>query len=272
MTPEEEVKKLGKLIRQYETVYRTAATVDQRERVGKELKRLQSYRDKILAVNEIDPAALVDAAENVDELAPYPILRRLEAAAAGKDMFAALVEGQDDGPPPGQQIVSRILLYCNFFEKEYLPFLTEIRLKLDFKFSMERDGFYHRFQELKRKIAGYTDDKARLDKGDISRQAEAESRKRMSKLVRYLEVEASRFFGDVRRFADELVEDSRGDGVKCLNAESLVSFEKIEGSRHLEGRSVRDALEELADVAREAVEFLNVPDLETQENDRADRY
>jgi hypothetical protein len=251
-------------------VYRTATTGDQKERVGRELKKLQGYRARILAVNVIDPQTLEASEEDTDELAPFPILGRLEAQASAP--AGATAPEEEVPPPPGDLEVSRLELYTLFFEKEFLPFLTEIRLKLDFKFSMERDSFYHRFQDVKRKIADYREEGARLAEESLTKQMETEMRARAFKLIRVLTMEASRFFRAISRFATELAEDAGREGVKCLNGGVLVRFEKIEGKRHLEGQTVREGLVQLAELAEEVVEFLNVPDIESQENERADRH
>jgi hypothetical protein len=275
MTPEDELKRLNKLIKQYETVYKTATDGDQRERVGKELKQLRSYRDKILAVNVFEDQGLEEPAPAEDDLQEYPILARLveerEKETLSRRQTLAPAE-ELDAPTLTETEVSRIGLYMDFFEKEYIPFLTEMRLKLDFKFSMERDGFYRRFQELIRKIADYRDEVKRLVEGTFTKEIETEIKKRTFKLKRILEAEASRFFRAIKRFTTELVEDARTDGVKCLNGDDVIAFDKIEGKRSLAGRKVADALEELGGYADEAILFLNVPDLESQENERADRY
>lgn len=269
------MKKLNKLIKQYETVYHTATDGDQKERVGKELKKLKSYRDKILAVNVIDGEDLEDPPESQDELEEYPILRSLieerEKTRALRRKMALHVD-EPHSLTPSQNEVSRIALYTGFFEQEYTPFLTEMRLKLDFKFSMERDSFYRRFQDLTRKIADYDDEATRLAEGGYAKDMEMEIRKRTFKLKRFLEVEASRFFRAVRRFTTELIDDARTDGVKCLNADSEIEFDKIEGKRMLEGTTVVDALEMIRAFADEVIEYLNVPEIESQENERADRY
>ncbi len=275
MTPEEELKRLNKLIKQYETVYHTATDGDQRERVGKELKKLKSYRDKILAVNVIETEELEESADKADELEEYPILRSIideqESDRAQKRKMALHVDEQRT-LSPSQHEVSRIALYTGYFEHEYIPFLTEMRLKLDFKFSMERDGFYGRFQDLTRKIADFDDEATRLAEGGYSKEIEMEVRKRTFKLKRILEVEVSRFFRSVKRFTGELIDDAHTDGVKCLNADSEIHFDKIEGKRLLEGVTVAEALDMLSSFAEEAISYLNVPEIESQENERADRY
>jgi hypothetical protein len=274
MTPEEELKRLNRLIRQYETIYRTATDGEQRERVGKELKQLQSYRDKILAVNVIDGKELEEPAEGSEELEDFPILERLVAEAERREAEKSSSKRNRDSATltPSQRAVFYISLYKEYFAREFIPFLTETRLKLDFKFSMERDSFYRRFQDLERKIADYQDEYKRLSSGIFTKDMELEVRKRAFKLERILEADASKFFRAVKRFCTELVEDARTDGVKCLNGDSQISFDKIEGKRLLAGETVVRALEELGVLAQEAIEYLNVPELESQENERADRY
>jgi hypothetical protein len=257
MTPEEELKKLNRLIRQYETVYRTTADADQRERAGHELKELKSYRDKILAVNVIDRGKLFDPPAGSDALADFPVLSRLVAA--------------DTEAWEGDQEVRHISLYLGHFEREFLPILTETRLKLDFKHSLERDGFYRRFQEVQRRLDDWREAHRRLDDGGFNRELESEVRTRIFKLERNLAVEASRLFRAMQRFAEVLLEDARGDGVMCLNGEEPISFDRIEGERLLAGLPVTDALQQLDAFATEVTGYLRVPDVEGQENDRADR-
>jgi hypothetical protein len=257
MTPEEELKKLNRLIRQYETVYRTTADADQRERAGHELKELKSYRDKILAVNVIDRGKLAEQPAASDALADFPVLSRL-------------VAGDTEGWE-GDQEVRHIALYLGHFEREFLPILTETRLKLDFKHSLERDSFYRRFQEVQRRLDDWHEAHRRLDGGGFNRELESEVHTRILKLERNLAVEASRLFRAVQRFADALVEDARGDGVKCLNGDEPIAFDRIEGERLLAGLPVTDALQTLESFAEEVAAYLRVPDVEGSENDRADR-
>ena len=258
MTPEEELRRLNRLIRQYETVYRTTADAEQRDRAGRELKELKSYRSKILAVNEIDGGKVAEPAAAADALADFPILAGLVA--------------DDTASWEGDQEVRHIALYLGHFEREFLPLLTETRLKLDFKHSLERDGFYRRYQEVQRRLEDWNEAHRRLDEGGFNRDLESEVRTRIFKLKRNLAVEASRLFRSAERFADVLVEDARGDGVKCLNGDASVAFDRIEGKRLLTGLSVTDALLALAEFSGEVAGYLRIPEVEDQENDRADRY
>lgn len=273
MTPEEELKKLNHLIHQYETVYKTTKSGEQRERVEKQLKELRSYRQKILAVNVIDTKAVQESAPESDGLAEFRILRRLrdeESRRAAGQRLEPLT-AKDDEPTPVQEEMFNLMLYSRFFQGEFLPFLTETRLKLDYKFSLDRDGFYGRYGEVERKLDDFREENARLSGGIVSREMELEIRKRTVKLKRQIEADAAKLFQGVQRFCEELIEDASADGVKCLNGGEQIAFDAIEGKRLLQGKRVRDALSELQDFAAEVVAFLNVPDID-QESGRADRH
>jgi hypothetical protein len=274
MTPEEELKRLNRLIRQYEIVYKTTPDADQKERVELKLKELSGYRAKILAVNIIDGSDLEEKGSVVDELADYPILRRL---IASNDVLpparqASSFSAADESPTATQEEMYHLSLFMRHFEREYLPFLTEKQLKLDFKFSMDRDAFFSRFQEVQRKIENFREENARLSDGSVSRDREMDVRKRTGKLTRLTQADAARFFRAVRRFSGELKEDAGGDGVKCLNCDGEIFFDQIEGQRILQGRTVRDALGDLEQFALEVISYLNIPDMESQESERADRH
>ncbi|HET6487942.1 MAG TPA: hypothetical protein VFH83_16050 [Spirochaetia bacterium] len=273
MTPEEELKRLNRLIHQYETVYRTTPDLGQRGRVERQLKELRSYRDKILAVNVIEsPEAEAEPAAE-SELADYPLLTSLIGQNLARAQDTAVKPFSPEGvePTASQREMHNLALYVDLFEHEFIPFLTEKHLKLDFKFSMDRDAFYAGLQALIRRIADYREEQSRLAEGRVGREIEVDVRKRGSKLKRLIEVEAARLFRAVERFADELATDARGPGVKCLNNRGQVTFDSIEGNRLLQGKAVTEALTELHDLAAEAVDYLNVPDIE-QENERADRH
>jgi hypothetical protein len=274
MTPEEELKRLNRLIRQYEIVYKTTPDADQKERVESKLKDLRAYRAKILAVNVIDGGKLEEKGGGEDELAEYPLLKRLVAAndALPPVRRAAPFSPEDLPPTSAQKEMYHLFLYVSFFEREYLPFLTEKQLKLDFKYSLDRDAFYSRFQDLLRKIENYREENSRIADGSVSRDREQEVRKRTNKLTRLTQADAAKFFRAIRRFSGELGEDASGDGVKCLNCDAEIAFDQIEGQRVLQGRTVRDALAELEQFALEAVSYLNIPDMESQESERADRH
>jgi len=264
MTPEEELKRLNKLIRQYEAVYRTAPNADQKERVQRQLREFQGFRQKILEVNVIDERALEESAPEEEPLKEFPVLALLirENEGLNPDARIASFAAKNSAPTSLQSEMFHLALYAAFYEREFLPFLTEKHLKLDLKYSMDRDAFYNTFESLQRKISDYREAHQSITEGMVSRDLETEMRKRALKLTRMVEVEGAKFFRAVERFCSDLVEDARAGGVKCRNWEGEVSFDRIEGNRILQGRKVIDALAQLKAVAAEAVGYLNVPEID----------
>jgi hypothetical protein len=94
---------------------------------------------------------------------------------------------------------------------------------------------------------------------------EEDMRKRSFKKKRNVIVEADKFLRSVARFSAGLVTDIEAGGLICLNAEDTLCFDRIEGKRFFEGQKVHKALVELKAFAREVIEFLNVPQIESQE-------
>ena len=276
MTPAEELEKLNRLIHQYETVSKTTKNAEQKARVDKQLRELRSYREKIIAVNVIEQEPVKEAPPPApaDPLDDYRILGRLRREDRELQPAAQLrpLWPDDTEPNPAQEEMFNLMLYARFFQAEFLPFLTETRLRLDFKFSLDRDSFYGRFQELDRKLDDFRDESSRLVDGTVGRDMDLEMRKRTSKLKRQIEGDAARLFRAILAFCEELIEDARGDGVKCLNGDDLVSFDQYEGRRVLKGRMVREALAELSRLSLEVVTYLNVPDTDNEETGRADRH
>ncbi len=267
MTPEEELARLNLVIRQYESVYKTTSDKERRQRVEKELKELKKHREQILAVNVVEPEPQAEEDSSTD-LSAFPLLERLVNREASLDpqKRVPILWPRDENPSTAQQEVYHLMLYMKWFREEFLPFLTEKRLKLDFKFSLDRDGFYARFQDVERKLDGFREETARIQASSAGHDMEIEMKKRVGKLKREIEADAAKLFHAVRGFARELSEDALGEGVKCLNGNERIEFDRIEGKRALEGRTVRGALDDMARLGSEIERYLNVPDIDGQES------
>lgn len=255
MTSEEALKKLNRLIHQYETVYQTTRNDEQRVRVAKQLKELRASREAILEEGFID----VEAVQNAEALEEFKHLRRLRDAESHRPSTERLdpLIGEGSARTPAQEEMFNLMLYVRFFKSEFLPLLAERRLKLDYKFSLERAGFYTKFNDLERKLDDYREENARL--GTVASDIELEMRKRADRFKRQTKVDAAKFFNAIQTFCAELVEDADGDGVKCLNGSQEVAFEKVDGTHLLDGRTVRDALILLSGLASEVVTYLKIP-------------
>jgi hypothetical protein len=260
MTPEEELKRLNRLIRQFESVFKSTRDQLQRERVTRELRELRIYKERLESFHEIDPMQLEEP-ERVDELEFFPHLKSAlqlqprEGSALGKPVEEDYQDRE----------VYHLARYLALFETEFLALLSETRLKLDFKHSLERDSFYHRFENLRRLLLDIKEDTSRLDEY-LGQKHEEEMRMRGFKRKRNVILEADRFFRDLANFAGGLTEDIAAAGSICLNAGDLLRFDKLHGKRLLDEMTVERALAELNEVSKEVVVYLNVPQIEAQES------
>jgi hypothetical protein len=250
--PQEELAKLERVIRQYEGVLRTAVDPAQQGRVFEKLKSLRIYRDKLRRTFEL--GGQQDAEE--PEAAPDPLERYSYLA------LASSLCGPADG---SDRETAALTTYLRCFGAEYLVLLSERQLKLDFKYSLERDGFYGRYQDLQRKLEDLRQELLKNERGEHRPELREEAHRRAFKMHRSVAVEAHRFFKAIVAFASDLIEDVETDGFKCLNGTTTVRFDAVEGRRHLDGVQVVDALKQMRGYASEVIDFLNLPEFEAQE-------
>jgi hypothetical protein len=259
MTPEEELKTLNRTIRQFESVFKSTKDPAQRARVTKELNKLKTYRDKLQSFHEFDSTAFEEPV-TVDEWEGFTYLKTIlertgKKSKEKKETYDASFDDRD---------LYYLYLYLNFFEEDFLPILSETRLKLDFKHSLERDSFYHRFGNLRRLFDNMHHDSSTVDLYS-GQQHEEDLRKRSFKKKRNVIVEADKFLRSVARFAGGLSTDMEAGGLICLNADDTLHFDKLEGKRFFEERKVKAAIKELQSFSREVIDFLNVPQIESRE-------
>lgn len=251
--PEQELAKLERVIGQYELILRTAVDSAQRGRVLEKLKSLRAYRDKLLRTFEVSQRSPAEEPEG-----PGDPFERYAYLALARSLC-----GPEDAE--GDRETAALAVYLECFAAEFLVLLSERQLKLDFKYSLDRDGFYRRYQELDRKLEDLRQEILKAERGEHRPELREEAHKRAFKMQRSVVVEAHRFFKAVAGFAADLIDDIETEGFKCLNGKDIVRFEAVEGKRHLGGVRVLDALKQMRGYATEVVEFLNIPEFEAQE-------
>jgi hypothetical protein len=260
MTPEEELKRLNRLIREFEGVFKSTRDPLQRERVSKELRKLKTYKERLESFHDIDPTQLAEPAR-IDELEYFPHLKEALARRGG--------QGSALGKPVEEDYQDRELyhlaLYLILFEGEFLSLLSETRLKMDFKHSLERDSFYHRFENLRLLLLDVKEDASRMDEY-LGRKHEEDLRLRAFKKKRNVILEADKFFRNLANFAGALNEDIVAGGAVCLNAADVLRFGRGQDKKLLEGLTVEQALARLHELGKEVVSYLDVPQFEVQES------
>ncbi len=158
--------------------------------------------------------------------------------------------------------VLSLLLYLRYFEDEFIGLFSERKLKLDVKYSVERDGYYHLFNQLQRRVHDYCGEAVRIQEGNYSKTYEQDMLKRMVEMRHAIMIESDAFFRRIHRFSGELIDDLDGDGILCQNGDAELNYSELDRETELRGLTVRDALQLLFDVCDEILEYLDIPDFQ----------
>lgn len=154
------------------------------------------------------------------------------------------------------------VLYLHYLEAEFLGMFTSRKMRLDVKFSVERDSFYDLFYQVSRSLKNYRTEADRIAEGSYTKQYEAEILKRKVEMRHAVLIEVDWFFRKLRRFAKELIADIEGDGLLCQNPQEELSYSEIDQEEFLRGSTVEDGIRSLYAYASEAVEYVDIPDFQ----------
>ncbi|MBN2441028.1 MAG: hypothetical protein JXJ04_06770 [Spirochaetales bacterium] len=248
INPQKEIQKLTSAIKQYTLILKTTVDPHQQARARKKLKELQAYKNRLIATFEFDEKMQGDDGEE----------KHYE-----ENDFISRIKAKYPGKPNYDEEVYELNLYLDFFYTEFLAIFSERKMKLDFKFSLDRDNFHQNYLGVKSRLDDYMQEHSRIKDGLLNKEVELEMKRRIVKIKRNLFIETYRFFKLVQNFANELILDLETQGLKCLNGDQVISFEFIEEKRFLEGYTVKEALDELLVFSKEVTDFLNIPDFES---------
>jgi hypothetical protein len=230
----DELTRLNRLIRQFQTVCHSTPDPEQRARVEGEIRDLQSYRERILAESPKGPGPRRDAREA--ERADFPLLSRLEGVRASHGC-------------PFQETIHQLSLYTRYFAQQYLPLFAARQSGLDPRFSGRGEALGVSFHHLDEKVTEFLRGCQRMAGDGMGVEAEGETRRHHVALARLIETDAAGFFRSLERFCDTLGGEDGGSP-----------------------RPLGETIAELEDFSSEAVAFLDVPETSAQENRRADRH
>jgi hypothetical protein len=245
--PEEELKKINAAIQQYTTIFKTTQDPYHKEKIRKKLIELKKYRERIMLMFYVH-----EDSRSGESATP----------ASERSFLEDIVERMES-PDLSDNEINNFVLYIEFFNTEFLAILSERKMKLDFKYSMDREGFHHKFLTLKKHMDDYIQEMQRIKDGNYRGEVELDIKRRNLKLRRNLFVETYRFYKEILDFTNDLLEDLGSLGLKCLNGDDIITFELIEEKRYFEGYTVHEALQSLDKFSSEVIAFLNIPDFET---------
>jgi hypothetical protein len=236
--------------------------------INKKIRNLQGRLHR--STNEFTRKSLVDELGRLEQerLHGDNIFTEDQDAAQGEEVveFPILVQLRSKYPDVAkkheEQVreVQALQLYLHHFDTEYIGLLNERKMRLDVKFSVERDGFYHVFNNLVRRADSYCVEAERINAGEYTKAYEQDILKRMVEMRHNLFIETSRFFRHIHRFTKDLLEDLDGDAILCQNGGETLSYSDFDRETELRGKTVREGIEQLNEFSSEVIAFLNIPD------------
>ncbi|NBC30933.1 MAG: hypothetical protein GVY29_13190 [Spirochaetes bacterium] len=236
--------------------------------IDKKIRNLQGRLNR--STNEFTRKSLVDELGRLEQerLHGDNLFTEGQDEAQGEEAvdFPILVQLRDTYPDVAKKHegqvreVQAVQLYLHHFDTEYIGLLNERKMRLDVKFSVERDGFYHVFNNLVRRADSYCVEAERINAGEYTKSYEEDILKRMVEMRHNLFIETSRFFRHIQRFTNDLLQDLDGDAILCQNGDETLSYSDFDRETELRGKTVREGLEQLNQFSSEVIAFLNIPD------------
>lgn len=224
----------------------------QQSSIAGELSKLEQKRMELDQLFEDDADTVAaDAAEEAP-LAEYPILNEIY-----QQNQQLLRESQHL-----ERDIRASILYLHFFESEFLGMFTSRKMRLDVKYSVERDTFYDIYFQVSRSLQNYRAEADSIREGAYSKQYEADILKRKVEMRHAVLIEIDWFFRKLVRFAKELIADIEGDGLLCQNPEEKLNYSGLDQEQHLRGRTVEEGIRALASFANEAVDYIDIPEFQ----------
>lgn len=256
--PRVELTEKELVLKQLEGVYRTTADPAQKRRVCREIKRLRESIRELRLILSLRSEYEVYQEPDSREHPPggrgtagqgYPILNGIIVDRVGS------LSGDNE--------MNAVIAYADFFERNYLPILSEYYLKLDYNNSLRRDTFYPRYMEIKKVLKEYAYEVEVRSSEQYDSIASFKDKSAVHKIrYRYL-LSLNSYLKNLREFLRVLVEDSGSDGTMLLNPDSVIAMSEFEYDRRLDGRTMLEGLKEMLSFAEELIQFLGMPRIKT---------
>ena len=236
------------ILKQLEGVYKTSIDLDQRKRVAREIrsvKRSISNLQSILSLQQKYGLTQVQHELEGDEA--FKLLSRI--------MVVKYINDSRDTE------MDALVSYVDFYEKNYLPVLSEYYIKLDYNNSMKRDVFYPRYMELKKMLNEYMYEVEVQIREEFTSIAVYKDKSLVYKLRQQYLMGLDKYYRDVRAFLDKLLSDHTSGGSTVLNPLDFVSMSEFEVDRKMDGYTVINALLEIQTFSGEIIRFLAIPNM-----------
>ena len=259
--------KIQLMLRQMDTVLRTTRDPGQKKRVSLEISRLRkdlvrleektfTDEDARLYIKLEAPAGgNADDGDDEGQLTPdrYPVLSSIEITPAG--------------PECAEPEINAIASFLRYFEAEHLSILGNYQLKLDFNNAQRRDTYFNLYSGTQQVLKSYLDVIHDIAAGRIASGDHADSLRQMRrKLHMDYVIKTADFVHGLLEFITLLLDDCKNGGNLILNPDQVMEFDKIHGTRELDGLTVATGLERIRLFLSEFGEYLNIPGLKKMQS------
>jgi hypothetical protein len=269
-----ELESKKRVLKQLEGVYKTSRSLFQRRRVLQEIENVKNL------IKNLNGKLLICCSEEDEENAVLenPVLENAvlenfvfqgfspqgsslpRAAQRGYSLlsFIPVFRYREDSR---DREIDAVVSYVDFFEKNYLPLLSDYYIKLDFSHSIKRDTFYPRHMEIKKVLKEYDYELDVLNREEFNSIAHYRDKSVIHKVRHRYLLLLDRYIKDLRDFLETLVDDLRTGGNIILNPQDQVNLSEFQDNRRLDGLSISEILEEMRTFSDEFTRFLSLPDI-----------
>ena len=238
-----EDKKL--LLKQLEGVYKTSINSAQKKRVLKEIRDIKISLRRLKTVLELHSGIEGESETPADEERNFSILSMIKVRK-----FSEVSRDRE---------MDAVISYTDFFEKNYLPILSEFYIKLDFNNSLKRDTYYPRYMEIKKLLKEYVYEAEVHSSREYDSIASFKDKSNVYKIRQRYLLSLDSYYKDLKSFTESLISNYMSGGSIIMNSLDKISLSEFENDRRLDGYTVVDALSEMYTFCDEFTRFLGVP-------------
>jgi hypothetical protein len=257
----QELESKTQVLKQLEGVYKTSTSLFQKKRVLREINNVKSLIQNLkgrLLMSGSDEEEFLGFSDFAAPVAAAPGEPRFVQHAYSLLGYIPVSRHRDDSR---DREIDAIVSYGVFFEKNYLPLLSDYYIKLNFSHSIKRDTFYPRHMEIKKALKEYNYELDILNREEFDSIAHYRDKSVIHKVRHRYLLLLDRYFKDLRDFLDGVLDDLRTGGTIVLNPYEKVNLSEFEDNRRLDGLSVAEILEEMRAFSGEFTRFLSMPDI-----------
>jgi hypothetical protein len=255
MARQDQLDKMSMVISQLEGVLKTTRNGEQKSRVQKQLREIRALYQQAAEGQELPASRLskLGAAKGEPEAADVAVTT--VPSVLDSVEVRAIIPECDDAE------INRVHSYLVYFENEFWATMSDYHLKLDYNHSFTRDGFFNLLEGCKRSLKNYCDVLLETLRGGTNREYAEQLKNMHTRMRRGYLMEVNRFLKRIQEFSTELVNDHESGGNMILNPHDVLTFDRLEGRRSLEGVKIIDGIRMMREFTQDFLSFLSLPEM-----------